>query len=249
MLVELDNVYGKAEDLYFITGNGEHLTVKDAVNKDNIAAAMTNFVASFNTLEEAIRNRDYAAITELIDVKSFAEYYLVEELVVNTDAYFTSQYFYKDGLDDKIHAGPAWDFDISLNNYRRGQNNAPVWPFTPAIETEYLPPDEQYLQWSRLFARLIDIPEFRTEVDRVFNDRLAGRKDELLWHVFTQAARIYDAAMRDGEKWEKDGYVTDVKKMLQWLSARYDYMEQEYGIKAENIEDIEPIYDINIIEV
>lgn len=249
VLVELDNVYGQAEELYYVTGNGEHLTVKDVVNEDNIATAMEDFVANFNALEEAIKNHDYDAIRELIDVKSFAEYYLIEELTLNMDAYFTSQYFYKDGLNDKIHAGPAWDFDMSFNNYRRGQDNDPVMSFAPVIETEYLPSDKQYLQWSRLFARLIDIPEFRAEVDRVFNDRLAGRKDELLWHVFTQAARIYDAAMRDGEKWEKDGYVTDVKKMLQWLSARYDYMEQEYGIKAENIEDIEPIYDINIIEV
>lgn len=249
VLVELDNVYGQAEELYYVTGNGEHLTVKDAVNEDNIATAMEDFVANFNALEEAIKNHDYDAIRELIDVKSFAEYYLVEELTLNMDAYFTSQYFYKDGLNDKIHAGPAWDFDMSFNNYRRGQDNDPVVPFTPVIETEYLPSDKQYLQWSRLFARLIDIPEFRAEVDRVFNDRLAGRKDELLWHVFTQAARIYNVAMRDSEKWEKDDYVTDVEKMLQWLSARYDYMEQEYGIKAEKIEDIEPVYDINIIEV
>ena len=246
VLVELDNVYGQAEELYYVTGNGEHLTVKDAVNEDNIATAMEDFVANFNALEEAIKNHDYGAIRELIDVKSFAEYYLIEELTLNMDAYFTSQYFYKDGLNDKIHAGPAWDFDMSFNNYRRGQDNDPVMPFTPVIETEYLPSDKQYLRWSRLFARLIDIPEFRAEVDRVFNDRLAGRKDELLWHVFTQAARTYDAAMRDGEKWEKDGYVTDVKKMLQWLSTRYDYMEQEYGMERYQNH---PAYDINVIEV
>lgn len=246
VLVELDNVYGQAEELYYVTGNGEHLTVKDAVNEDNIVTAMEDFVASFNALEEAVKNRDYNAINELIDVKSFAEYYLIEELMFNTDAYYTSQYFYKDGPNDKIHAGPAWDFDISLNNYRRGQDNDPAMPFTPMIEMEYLPPGEQYLQWSRLFARLIDISEFRAEVDRVFNARLSGRKDELLKHIFVQAARIYDAAMRDGEKWEKDNYVMDVKMMLRWLSARFDYMKQEYGTKRYQNH---PAYDINVIEV
>lgn len=246
VLVELDNVYGQAEKLYYTTNNGEYLTVKDIVNDDNGAIAMEDFVASFNALEEVVKNRDYNAINELIDVKSFAEYYLIEELMLNTDAYYTSQYFYKDGLNDKIHAGPAWDFDISLNNYRRGQDNDPAMPFTPMIEMEYLPPGEQYLQWSRLFARLIDISEFRAEVDRVFNARLSGRKDELLKHIFVQAARIYDAAMRDGEKWEKDNYVMDVKMMLRWLSARFDYMEQEYGTKRYQNH---PAYDINVIEV
>ena len=246
VLVELDNVYGQAEELYYVTGNGEHLTVKDAVSEDNIATAMEDFVANFNALEEAIKNRDYNAINELIDVESFAEYYLIEELMFNTDAYFTSQYFYKDGPNDKIHAGPAWDFDISLNNYRRGQDNDPAMPFTPMIEMKYLPPGEQYLQWSRLFARLIDIPEFKAEVDRAFNARLSGRKDELLKHIFVQAARIYGAAMRDGEKWEKDDYVMDVKMMLKWLSARFDYMEQEYG--TERYQN-HPACDINVVEV
>lgn len=246
VLVELDNVYGQAEELYYVTGNGEHLTIKDLVDNDSATAAMEDFVANFNALEEAVRDRDYYMINELIDVKSFAEYYLIEELMLNTDAYYTSQYFYKDGPNDKIHAGPAWDFDISLNNYRRGQDNDPVMPFTPMIEMGYLPPGEQYLQWSRLFARLIDIPEFRAEVDRVFNARLSGRKDELLKHIFVQAARIYDAAMRDGEKWEKDDYVMDVKMMLRWLSARFDYMEQEYG--TERYQN-HPAYDINVIEV
>ena len=246
VLVELDNVYGQAEELYYVTSNGEHLTVKDSVDEDSVAIAMEDFVANFNALEKAVRDRDYNVINELIDVESFAEYYLIEELTLNTDAYFTSQYFYKDGLNDKIHAGPAWDFDISLNNYRRGQDNDPVMPFTPMIEMEYLPPGEQYLQWSRLFARLIDIPEFRAEVDRAFNARLSGRKDELLKHIFVQAARIYDAAMRDGEKWEKDNYVMDVKMMLRWLSARFDYMEQEYG--TERYQN-HPAYDINVIEV
>lgn len=246
VLVELDNVYGQAEELYYVTSNGEHLTVKDLVDEDSVAMVMEDFVANFNALEEAVRDRDYHMINELIDVKSFAEYYLIEELMLNTDAYYTSQYFYKDGPNDKIHVGPAWDFDISLNNYRRGQDNDPAMPFTPMIEMEYLPPGEQYLQWSRLFARLIDIPEFRAEVDRVFNARLSGRKDELLKHIFVQAARIYDAAMRDGEKWEKDNYVMDVKMMLRWLSARFDYMEQEYG--TERYQN-HPAYDINVIEV
>ena len=52
--------------------------------------------------------------------------------------------------------------------------------------------------------------------------------------------------MRDGEKWEKDNYVMDVKMMLRWLSARFDYMEQEYGTKRYQNH---PAYDINVIEV
>lgn len=246
-LVELDNVYGRAETPFYITGNGECLMAKDVVDKDNVESAMESFVESFNELEAAVRERNYAKITEVADVKSFAQYYLVSEITANPDAYFTSQYFYKDGLDDKIHAGPAWDFDISLNNVRvRGETDTDL-NMTKVVPVEYFESaDEQYGQWSRLFARLIRFSEFEREVKKVFRGRMAGRKVLLLEHIIGQAAKIYDAAMRDGERWEKDEYVVNVRKMLAWINKRFDYLEREYG--TERYQNY-PAHDINIVEI
>lgn len=232
ILVELDNVYGEMEELCSITDNGERLTVKDAVAEDNIEAAMVDFMVDFNELERSIKTKDYARIKEIIDVESFAEYYLISELIVNTDAYYTSQYFYKDGAEDKIHAGPAWDFDIALNNYRMRDDFPATVELTRNDDAgEYWGIDEQYLQWSRLFARLIEFPEFRGEVDRVFQERLSGRKDQLLQYIAWRATKIYPAALRESERWAKDGYVEDVKRMLNWVNDRYDYFEIQYGAK------------------
>lgn len=247
VLVELDNIYGKNEQQYFVTGNGECLTVKDAVAEENVNIAMEDFMTSFNELELAIQRKDYAAIESLIDVRSFAQYYILSEFMVNYDAYFTSQYFYKDGPEDKIYAGPAWDFDIALNNYEVRGEFLPTDEFTGTIGIdEYNNRDSQYLQWSRLFARLIKIPEFRVEVEKVFMEQLSGRKRELLWHIFKQAARIHPAVVRDNVRWEKGFYVKDVKRLLQWVNDRYDYFEVEYGKKEHKNY---PTYDINVIEV
>ena len=53
---------------------------------------------------------------EYIDVDSFARKYLLEELVKNLDASFTSQYIYKydDSISSKFYAGPCWDYDKSI---------------------------------------------------------------------------------------------------------------------------------------
>lgn len=51
---------------------------------------------------------------ELIDVDSWARKYLVEEIFANLDAGKWSQYFYVDGNDEKIYAGPVWDYDLSM---------------------------------------------------------------------------------------------------------------------------------------
>lgn len=244
VLVELDNAYAKNEPKYYVTGNGEHLTIKDVRTKDYEDEAMEDFLIDFNALELAIAQRDFEGAGQLIDVGSFARYYLLEELIVNPDAYFTSQYFYKDGLEGKIHAGPAWDFDIALN---AGNDIGPDFSYTETVgQSGDLMADEQYGNRSRLFAKLIELPEFRVEVEKVFNERMSGRKQELLDFISMRAREIGEAALRDGEKWGKGDYAQSVDNLLKWVSDRYDYFEMKYGTKKyKNY----PFYDINVVEV
>lgn len=56
--------------------------------------------------------------SEYIDIESFAHYYLLNEILMNWDGGWTSFMMYKDidSKSPKIHAGPAWDFDRTLNN-------------------------------------------------------------------------------------------------------------------------------------
>ncbi len=51
-----------------------------------------------------------------VDVDSWINYLLVNEITKNVDAYRLSSYFYKnrDSIDTKIHMGPIWDFNIAL---------------------------------------------------------------------------------------------------------------------------------------
>lgn len=230
VLVELDNVYARAEDKYYVSSNGEHLTVKDMIDETKRDEAMADFLIAFNKLEVAVKEKNYDEIVRLVDIESFAKYYLIEEFLANPDGYFTSQYFYKDGVGDKIHAGPAWDFDIAINNVRARDYFAPDWEMTATEKAEeYWDVTEQYQQWSRLFARLIELPEFREEVNLVFRENMSGHKKELLSWIFRRAAKIYSASMKENEKWGKGSFVRGVKDLLDWVDKRYDYFEKEYG--------------------
>lgn len=233
VLVELDNIYGKAEEKYYVSSNGEILTVKDAAAKDNTEAAMSDFMTDFNKMELAIKNNNFAELEEVIDVESFAKYYLLSELIANHDAYFTSVYFYKDGVEDKIHAGPAWDFDIALNN---GGEMDPGQSFSRRDDyAEYGDPEAQYGNYSKLFSRLIEMPEFWAEVQDVFGQYLSGHKKAVIKQITNDAAKIYKSAFRDGEKWGKKNFVGEVDRMLKWISDRYDYMEKEYSSSESNV--------------
>lgn len=230
VLVELDNIYCQIEVKCYTTGNGESMTVKDAAVEENTQLAMSDFLSAFNKLEVAIKNNDYREVARLVDVESFARYYLISELTANTDAYFTSHYFHKDGPGDKIHAGPAWDFDISLNY---GGNVMPNEKIIDWIPVDYLEPEKQYWEWSRFFARLVKMPEFRQKVNEMFVRELSGRKDELIEHIEAQAELIRKSALKDGAKWSKENFDGEVTRLVEWLGQRYDYFEKEFGRVTE----------------
>ena len=61
-----------------------------------------------------LKSGDKDAISEVIDVPSFAKFYLVNEFMKNMDFDMSSvYYYYKNG---KLYAGPVWDFDKSSGN-------------------------------------------------------------------------------------------------------------------------------------
>ena len=54
-------------------------------------------------------------VTELVDVESFAQAYIIFELYKNPDVDYSSFYMYKDAKG-KLKCGPVWDFDMCLGN-------------------------------------------------------------------------------------------------------------------------------------
>ena len=82
---------------------------------------------------------------------------------------------------------------------------------------------------SKIMYNLMEIPEFREEVKRVYQERLLGRKDELTWKVDSEAEKIAELAEINNEKWEKNDFWTEVETMIRWIGQRYDYFEEEYG--------------------
>ena len=75
---------------------------------------------------DALSNQDWELITSLIDVDSFADAYIVQELFGNIDVGNFSFYMYKP-KGDKLYCGPLWDFDLSVGNVNYGYGNEYSW--------------------------------------------------------------------------------------------------------------------------
>lgn len=130
VLAEMDNLYGLAEDFHFRANTSRSIFVlKDAVGDVDAPltgpvakgyAGFQSHLAEFETYLYA-RDPDWSRISAMIDVDSFIKYYFVLEFAANPDAIQSSVYLWRDGPDDVLHAGPAWDFDIAFGNYSYAQ--------------------------------------------------------------------------------------------------------------------------------
>ncbi len=81
------------------------------------------YIASFvDSLETALYSPDFTdpdiGYRKYLDVKSFIDYFLINELARNNDGFKKSVFFHKDRFSKggKMKAGPIWDFDWAWKN-------------------------------------------------------------------------------------------------------------------------------------
>lgn len=249
VLMELDNLYWNAEEYYCRSENGDYLVMKDAVDGVVAEESMREFMRDYNEFEQAVAEKNYDRVKELVDVESFAKYYLLSEFTVNPDAYWTSFYMYKDGVDDKIHAGPGWDFDFAFANRVWGNwmGESFYSPTQTMVRKRELLPRESYeemglsgangevdwhsvsLSLSQIIFNMMEMPEFREKVSAIYQNKLSDRIEELMWRLQDDVGRVAESAEKDNEKWEKGEFGDEVQMMREWIMSRYEFFEDEYS--------------------
>lgn len=81
---------------------------------EECSKAQIEYIADvFANIDSNLNNEE---ITKYIDLPSWVEYYLMQEVFGNTEQ--ASFYYYKDSdkVDSKVYAGPIWDFDLALGS-------------------------------------------------------------------------------------------------------------------------------------
>lgn len=106
----------------FITCQGDCYTLQSPAYASE---SQVNYIADLmQGFQDAVAEADGINPTtgrhysEYIDINSFAQKYLVEEISKNYDGGVTSSFFYKpdDSVSEKIFAGPIWDYDVAFGN-------------------------------------------------------------------------------------------------------------------------------------
>ena len=245
VLVELDNVYCKEEEKWWVAKNGDCLTVKDVVTEDLTDEVMEEFVTEYNDLLVALRRKDFEAASEIVDMESFARYFLISEFAADPDAYATSWYFYKNGADDKIHAGPVWDFDAAFGNLEWGD-----WPEgfydagTPLNRFEYTYEKKdgagvcrydknktmlETINISWVMCDFLEMPEFRELTREIYERDFRDKREVVKRYIYLKAQEIGEFARKDAEKWGKGDFDAEVWYLMEWVEKRFELLDELLG--------------------
>ena len=121
------------DDIHFKTDHFRYVVIKDPDTQYGSQTYET-IKKDFNHIEKTLFSDDWldeqTGYKTLLDIESFAKWYVIHELSGHDDhAFHTSCYMYK-SPDDKLKAGPVWDFDQSFGyfhtaNYRLSIRQTP----------------------------------------------------------------------------------------------------------------------------
>ncbi|WNV85877.1 CotH kinase family protein [Umezawaea sp. Da 62-37] len=197
---------------------------------------LRGYIQEFNNVLRAPNSADPATgYQKYIDVDSFIDHMIVNELSRGMDAYVRSAHFYKD-RDSKIFAGPLWDFDLTFGVGGYFQNDqAAGWQYQQTRSP-------QSNDW---YAQLMRDPAFVNKLKArwqslrgglLSNASLTSRADAL-------ARPLTNAAQRNFQRWPNlstqyiGPFITptastwqgQVQYMKDWMTRRTAWLDSTSG--------------------
>ncbi len=117
------------DDCYFkLDASGYCFSLK---SPSHVSQAEVEYIQAYMQKIENLIVEGDKAYWNYIDMDSFAKQFLVDKVAMESDAMFTSQFYYKDADSDKLISGPLWDRDRTFGaasqtmDYNQGMDGVP----------------------------------------------------------------------------------------------------------------------------
>ncbi len=223
-LIEVDQL-GRMEpsDVYFQTARVLfNIKAPDVVLNDEKYAYIKDYVT---TAEAVLYGNNFAHPTEgyskYLDVDSFIDWFLINEIAKNNDAIFYSSCFMNLAPGGKLKMGPIWDFDIGFGNvnYGTGSNH-----------------EGFHVKNARWIVRLFQDPSFVEKVKARY-DYFYANKYQIIESINRGADNLKWSVIENNQKWKTlysytwpnyaiwGSYDNEIIYMKNWLSLRMDWLK------------------------
>jgi hypothetical protein len=199
------------------------------------ATYIQNYMKAFESMISSGNYRD--SYLDFIDLDSFVDHFILNEISKNIDGYRLSAFMYKDreSRDNRLIMGPIWDFNLAFGNadYYQGELTsewnldhlliASQYDFSVPYWWGIIRDDEEFLE--RLSYRwwILRYNKYRT--------------DKLMAFIDAMADTLEEAQIRNFEKWPilgyyiwpnafiGDTYQEEIDYMKGWLLDRLEWMD------------------------
>ena len=235
-------------------GNGQSTFFQYRYPKpDDIAPQQKAYIQAYvDSFETALAGPDFMdpglGFRAFANDSSFVDLFLINELSRNVDGYRLSSYLYKDKDSNggKLHAGPAWDYDIAWGNanYCDGSDTT-GWAYAFG---NVCPDDGNQVPfwWERLME------------DSNFENAVRCRWNDLRYNVLSPAnvaaycdsvaSLLNEAQQRNFYRWPILGmyvwpnpepvpttYAGEVQELKDFMNARWAWMDAHLPGACENV--------------
>jgi spore coat protein CotH len=203
-----------------------------------------NYVTSF---EDALQNRPsndlVTGYKSFVDLNSFIDFAIINEVTRNVDGYRLSTFLHKDrdSKDGKLYIGPIWDFNLGFGNadyYNGSDIEGWAWGmnFNPNANNDFwlVPFWWQRFQTDPEYVNLLQ--------DRWQELRNGSYKTEIiLAFIDSTAAVLEEAQIRNFQRfnilnnyvWPNNfvggTYSSEITYLKDWISARLDWLDHAFG--------------------
>ncbi len=243
------NIFQSPNKLYFQF----HTPDQDDIQPEQ-AAYIENYMDEFESAIAAASgfHPNGKHYTEYINLRSFVDNFIINELSKNVDAYRLSTYFHKDkdSKGGKITAGPYWDFNLSFGNgdYCSG-DDVTGWEY-------YQCPGNSPFWWDRFLQNPIFQNALRCRWESLRDGLLSD--DQIEQYIDSLTTTLNLPAQRNFARWPILGqYVWPnpsyfvspqshpqvINVMKNWLQQRTAWLDQNIPGTAENCEQFNEDYE------
>jgi len=209
---------------------------------DDLTPVQRDYISGWvNDFEHALASDEFTdpvlGYRPYVDLQSFIDFLLINEISRNVDGYRLSTYLYKkrDSKGGKLHMGPVWDFNLGFGNadYCNG-GDVEGWAYDFGEECP-----NDFFQLPFWWSRLLEDPDFVTLLaDRWQNLRAGVFSDEALNTAIDSLVMMMgDAPARNFDRWPAleqyvwpnpfvgGNYPAEIDYLKNWLSDRTAWMD------------------------
>lgn len=240
-LIENDDFYDEISK--FTTKNNMKLQFKNPEYLNTNEAMMNYIMEYIQDMENAIYspnrlNEDGKHYTDYMDIESFVDFWMVNQVFKNIELLYKSCYFYKD-INGLITWGPIWDMDWTSGNHvnlKEDSGRYDTWWNRESVEREF---------WYRA---LYNDPWFILQLYERWGE-IQGNIDNMMNELELWYAEIKEDAIVDNQRWDYNTWTVEmeVDALRDWLNNRRAWMSEQmktpetliksfgYYLESENI--------------